>query len=80
MNWLILLIILALFLGPLRRPFFSNWRYTIPLIIGALAGFVLSALFVSFGGPPLMMLFGPVIGIFIIAPALKDGFDNFFKK
>ena len=78
-RFILLVAVVLLFLGPLRRPFFSNWRFTIPLTIGAIAGFFLVVLFVCFGEPPFMLLVGPVLGMFIIGSALKDSFDRFFR-
>jgi len=76
---ILIVAVILLFLGPLRRPFFSNWRFTIPLVISATVGFFLAVLFVSFGAPLFMLLLGPVISMFILGSALKDSFDKFFK-
>lgn len=72
--------VVLFFLGPLRRPFFSNWRFTIPLTIGALVGFFSAFLFVRYGAPPFFLLIGPILGMSIIGGELKDSFDKFFKK
>ena len=41
MKTIIVLVLLALLLGPLRRPFFRYGRFTIPAVIGGMLGWIL---------------------------------------
>ena len=45
-NWryegvsvLLLIVLIVLFLGPLRSPLFRNWRFTVPATVGFVFGF-----------------------------------------
>ena len=78
-RFIFLVAVALLFLGPLRRPFFSNRRFTIPLTLSAITGFFLAVFFIHFGAPQFMLIIGPVLGMFILGSALKDSFDKFFK-
>jgi len=42
MRTAIIIVAVLLFLGPLRRPYFRNARFTIPATFGALAGYLLA--------------------------------------
>lgn len=45
MKWLIFIVALLLLLGPLRRHFFRQWRFTVPAVLwGFLAWIVLSGI------------------------------------
>jgi len=78
-RFIALAIIALLFLGPLRRPFLSNWRFTIPLTVGAAVGFSLAILYVRHGAPWFFLLVGPTLGMCLIGGAIKESFDKFFK-
>lgn len=82
MKWLIIIVVALLLLGPLRRrllfPFLSAWRTVVPVIGSGVVGFVLAAMFVNAGAPAWMMVFGPIIAIFMIGTAGKRWFDQNF--
>lgn len=57
MKILLLLLLLALFLGPLRRPYLRNARFSIPATVGAAGGLVLGFYLVGrAGAPPFLAL------------------------
>ena len=79
MNWTSLIIILLL-LGPLRRPFFRNWRFTVPATLaGIIAWMIISGTMKP--GEPCWMTLGIVIMVALGAgAAFKEWFDEVFGK
>lgn len=39
MSVFFLIVLIVLFLSPLRRPFFHHWRFTVPATVGFIIGF-----------------------------------------
>jgi len=52
----IIIVAVVLFLGPLRRPYFRNARFTIPATFGGLAGFLLARYVVLQNNMPLPVM------------------------
>ena len=75
-----IVLMLLLFLGPLRRRFFlpflaAWWRSTVPLIAGGIAG-VLVVNKLMPGAPGWMKIVGPVMAAFMIGGAIEALFHN----
>lgn len=78
MTWILLIGVALLLVGPLRRPILSAWRFVLPAVVAGIAGFVLAAMFVNAGAPAWMMVFSPIIAVFVIGTAGKKWFDQNF--
>lgn len=65
METLVLIVVIILFLGPLRRPFLRHSRFTIPFTIGLFIGFGVGGLLAEAAGlpPELAAFVGLVMGI-----------------
>ena len=69
MFWLAIgLLTLALLVAPLRRGLLGAWRITVPLVVGGLAGLLLTAHVVAnLGFPPWIVLFAvPLLAVWAI--------------
>jgi len=76
MKLLALLLFLAVLLGPLRRPFFRNARFTVPAAVAAVAGLAVGSVLVAKAGlSGLAALLVP----FAIACSLASAFGKAFK-
>lgn len=77
MGIVILIIVIVLFLGPLRRPYLRNGRFTIPATIGLFIGLGIGGVVAQLAGlpPGLAGLVGLVTGI-----GLACSFGEGFKK
>ena len=74
---IVILIILALLLGPLRRPFFRHGRFTIPVVIGGAVGWALGAYMATLTGPSstyssYMPWLGGLAGVIVAIQELKN--------
>jgi len=65
--------------GPLRKPMFSVWRMTFPLIIGGIVGFVIVNKFMS-GAPAWMKIVGQVMAAFMIGGAISELLATVFPQ
>jgi len=80
MMWiLITAAVLLLIAGPLRKPMFSVWRMTFPLIIGGIVGFVIVNKFMS-GAPAWMKIVGQVMAAFMIGGAISELLATVFPQ
>ena len=75
---LLLVGVLLLLVGPLRRPFFSAWRLSLPLVGGAVVGGLIACYMVKQGAPTWIMLVGPVLGAVALGGAAKELLDDVF--
>ena len=74
---IIIVVVLALLLGPLRRPFFRYGRFTIPVVIGGAVGWALGAYMATLTGPSstyssYMPWFGTVAGVIVAVQEFKN--------
>ncbi len=79
MLWLLIAVsVLVLMLAPLRRAFLGGgaWRFTIPLIVSLVVGYVVGSFLVGFGLPPYALLLGPLAAVLVVAPALRAWLDE----
>jgi hypothetical protein len=80
MKWFYLTIGLLLLLGPLRRPFFRNWRFTVPAMAGAVLGWVVTSSGMRPSDPPWMpVIVSLVVGLGAGAGG-KQWLDEVFGK
>ncbi len=49
--WVVLALYVVACAGPLRRPFFRQWRFTVPASLGGWVAFYLAGLMLPPGGP-----------------------------
>lgn len=82
MKWFILIIVLLVLLGPLRKrflfPLLVAWRTVVPVTAGFITGAIAAAVLVGAGAPAWLIIFGPVAGALIIGSAGRQWFqDNF---
>ncbi len=61
MRTALVIAVLLLLLGPLRRPVLGAWKFVLPATAGTIAGLALARLFVSAGGPAWLLWFAPVL-------------------
>lgn len=85
MRLLLPLVVIALFVGPLRRPILRDARFTIPAIAGGIAGLLLGSFLATMAGlpPPLAGLVSLVAAGALalnLGEASKDWFDRVFGK
>lgn len=69
MFWMALVVLtVVLLIAPLRRAFLGAWRVTVPLVVGGLAGLLLTAHVVAnLGFPPWIVLFAvPLLAVWAI--------------
>jgi len=83
MKTLLLLLIIALLLGPLRRPYLRHARFTVAATLGGLAGLALGGFLAAKAG--LGSPFGGLLAIVLaaalavnIGQACKEWFDRVF--
>ena len=81
MSVLLLIILVVLSVGPLRRPFLRHARFTVPAAIFTPIGAVLGAILAGMvGAPPaLVLLFAAVVGIGLGASA-GEACKNYFDR
>ena len=79
MILMLAVVVLLLIAGPLRRPFFSAWRFTVPATIGAVIGLVLGCLYIGFGAPWWMVIAGPLLFGFGLGSAGREWLDENIK-
>ncbi len=82
MMWILItaaVLLLMLIAGPLRKPMFSVWRMTFPLIIGGIVGFVIVNKFMS-GAPAWMKIAGQVMAAFMIGGAIRELLATVFPQ
>jgi 4-hydroxybenzoate polyprenyltransferase len=82
---LVFFLVIALLLGPLRRPVLKHARFTIPAIAGGVVGFLLGSYVATMAGlpPPLAALLSLVAAGALalnLGEASKDWFDRTFGK
>ena len=85
MTALIVLIVVLLLIGPLRRPYLRNWRFTFGATAAWIMGYIFSwwAINLVHMGPPmsvLMPLILPFGMAIIIGEAVKGWFDRVFPR
>ena len=90
MRTLLLLATIALLLGPLRRPItkpllVTHTRFTVPALVGGIAGFLLGAYVAALAGlpPPFPLLVSLMTAAALavnLGEASKDWFDRTFGK
>lgn len=78
MKTLIILLVILLVIGPLRRPLLSAWMIILPLTVGSILGYIIVTRFMS-GVPSWMLIVGPVFGAFMLGPAIIELF-NMMKR
>jgi hypothetical protein len=81
MSIVFLIIVIVLFVGPLRRPFLRHGRFTIPCMIGIFIGLGIGAAVALLAGLPegLAGLVGIVTGIGL-GCSLGEGFKNWCDR
>lgn len=78
--WLILIIILLLLAGPLRRPYLRHAAFTVPATVGGIAGFLFGMFVMALAGTPapfsllipLAMAVGAALGLGESVKAWRD--------
>lgn len=74
MKTLIMLLVILLVVGPLRKPLLSAWKITLPLAVGSVIGYIVVTR-LMYGVPGWMLIVGPFFGAFLLGSAIKELFD-----
>jgi hypothetical protein len=80
MRTFFFVLVVLLLLGPLRRPFFRNWRFNVPASAGALVAWVVMSSGMSPSDPRWMPLVGAVLVGLGAGAAGKQWFDEVFGE
>jgi len=77
MFWLLVVVsVLVLLIAPLRKGFFTHWRFTIPAAGALVGGLMFAGFLVSFGVPAWAMLILPPLLALHIGAACKAWLDQ----
>ncbi len=71
MKLIIIIAIILLLAGPLRRTVLANFGLLFSLAIGGVIGFAIAALMVRFNCPAWLLIAGPVLGSIIVGLEIK---------
>ena len=71
MKLIIIIAIILLLAGPLRRTVLANFGLLFSLTIGGVIGFAIAALMVGFNCPVWLLIAGPVLGSIFIGLEIK---------
>ena len=80
MRWFIISILFVLACGPLRKRFFSNWRFTIPALIGGVCAWFLFNSVFTFACPWWAVPAAVLIAALGIGINAKLPFDEIFRR
>ena len=73
MIWLLVIVgVLLLLVGPLRRRVLAHWRIVVPLVVGGVLGLILVNKFMASSAPGWLFIVGPIFGGLIIGGACRD--------
>lgn len=78
MNWLILIILAILVLAPVRKAFFSAWRFTLPVIAGFIFAAVMLKAVIKMNLPGLAILGICLFVAVVIGVEAKQMIDETF--
>jgi len=81
MRSLLILLLLALVLGPLRRPLLRHARFTVPAIIGGILGLALGCFLATRAGlPPLFAALLVLVVAGALAMHLGEACKNYIDR
>ena len=76
MKDIIVVVVLLLLAGPLRKWMLAHWTLVVGLAIGSVVGFYISAMMVRLSGPAWLLIAGPVMGAAVVGVEIKKFLDS----
>lgn len=80
MSWVIAIVIIVLVVGPLRRPFFRQWRFNLPALVWGIGSFIVMSRLMNERDPSWFPL---TVAVFVglgAGAAVKEWLDDVFGK